>query len=120
MANCEAAQIYSGGMDSRRRPRRGRRASGPKSAYPAYGYRIKDTTIAMVSKAIVAINTLWPQRAIDPSILNLPVTQSQDTATRERLQPRRTTMGAIRYSSTLIDVKESTCSLRKLRFCCVK
>jgi hypothetical protein len=43
-------------------------------AYSAAGYRIKDTTIAIVSKAIVAINTLWPQRAIDPSILNLPVT----------------------------------------------
>jgi hypothetical protein len=31
-------------------------------------YRTKDTTIATVSKAIVAIKTLWPQRAIIPSI----------------------------------------------------
>jgi hypothetical protein len=36
-------------------------------------YRIKVTTIAIVSIAIVAINTLWPQRAINPSMLNLPV-----------------------------------------------
>jgi hypothetical protein len=39
------------------------------------GYRIKDTTIAIVSKPIVVIKTLWPQRAINPSILNLPVTK---------------------------------------------
>jgi hypothetical protein len=72
MANCEAAQICSGGPTLR--------DAGVVSAAPlaqnghirSYGYRIKDTTIAMVSKAIVAINTLWPQRAIDPSILKSP------------------------------------------------
>ena len=31
-------------------------------------YRIIDTTIAIVSNAIVVIKTLWPQRAITPSI----------------------------------------------------
>jgi len=38
------------------------------------GYRMKDTTIAIVSKPIVVIKTLWPQRAIIPSMFNLPVT----------------------------------------------
>jgi hypothetical protein len=33
------------------------------------GYRIKETTMAIVNKAIVVIKTLWPQRAISPSIL---------------------------------------------------
>jgi hypothetical protein len=41
------------------------------------GYRIKDTTIAIVSKPIVVSKTLWPQRAINPSMFNLPVTKSQ-------------------------------------------
>jgi hypothetical protein len=37
-------------------------------------HRIKDTTITTVSKPIVAIKTLWVQRAIFPSMFNLPVT----------------------------------------------
>jgi hypothetical protein len=73
VANCEAAQICSGGLTFQ--------DVGVVGAAPlprmgisvrSEGYRIKDTTIAMVSKAIVAINTLWPQRAIDPSILKSP------------------------------------------------
>jgi hypothetical protein len=68
------------------------------------GYRIKETTIAIVSKAIVVIKTLWPQRANNPSIFNLPVTRSQNTATWERLQFHCTNIGAIRYSSTSVDM----------------
>jgi hypothetical protein len=104
MANCDAAQVYPAcGL---------RRTAGALSAVPLaqngpirspVGYWIKVTTIAIVSKAIVVIKTLWPQRAIIPSILNLPVTKSQNTATWERLQFRCTNMGAIRYSSTPAD-----------------
>jgi hypothetical protein len=36
-------------------------------------YLIKKTSMAIVNKAIVVIKTLWPQRAIFPSILTLPV-----------------------------------------------
>lgn len=46
---------------------------------------MKDTTIAIVSKPIVVIKTLWPQRAIFPSMFKLPVTNLEDTATWERL-----------------------------------
>ncbi len=35
------------------------------------GYLIKKTTIAIVNKAIVVIKTLWPQRAISPSMFTL-------------------------------------------------
>ena len=84
------------------------------------GYRISDTTIAIVSKAIVAINTLWPQRAIDPSMFKLPVTKSQNTATWERLHFRCINMGAIRYSSTSVDMTAWRNSQGKSRFFCVK
>jgi len=76
-------------------------------AFRPYGYRIKETTIAIVSKAIVVIKTLWPHRAINPSIFNLPVTESQNTATWERLQFRCINMGVVRYSSTSADVTKS-------------
>jgi hypothetical protein len=36
----------------------------------ALAYRVKTTIIAIVKKAIVVINTLWPQRAISPIICN--------------------------------------------------
>jgi hypothetical protein len=65
---------------------------------------MKDTSIVIVSKAIVAIKTLWPQRAIDPSMFKLPVTKSQNTATWEWLHLRCIIMGAIRYSSTSFDM----------------
>jgi hypothetical protein len=74
MANCEAAQICSGGLTFQEVGVVGAAPPAQNGHMRSKGYRIKDTTIAMVSKAIVAINTLWPQRAIDPSILNLPVT----------------------------------------------
>jgi hypothetical protein len=35
------------------------------------GYLTKKTTIAIVNKAIVVIKTLWPQRAISPSMFTL-------------------------------------------------
>jgi hypothetical protein len=70
-------------------------------------HRIKDTTIPIVNKAIVASKTLWPQRAIIPSILDLPVTNRKTPQLRERLQFRCTNMRAIRYSSTSVDVTES-------------
>jgi hypothetical protein len=46
---------------------RGRRAR-PLDRRKSTRYRVIDTTIAMVSNAIVAIKTLWPQRAINPSM----------------------------------------------------
>ena len=37
---------------------------------PRDGYLIKKKTIAIVKKAIVVINRLWPQRAISPIMFN--------------------------------------------------
>jgi hypothetical protein len=72
MSNCEAAQICSDGMTFQDVGVVGAATLAQNGHMRSDDYRIKDTTIAMVSKAIVAINTLWPQRAIDPSILNTP------------------------------------------------
>jgi hypothetical protein len=62
-------------------------------------YLIRKTSMAIVNKPIVVIKTLWPQRAILPSILTLPVNL-------EIVQPGRgcsviaPDMGARPYSST--------------------
>jgi hypothetical protein len=92
-----------------------RRAGNPIDIRP-HGYRNKDTTMVIVSKAIVAIKTLWPQRAINPSMLKLPVKKSQNTATWERLQFRRTNMGANHDSSSLGRCDRIEIFLSKWRF----
>src|SRR5208282_3960504 len=44
-------------------------SSMPKGIRP-YGYLAKNTISAIVKKAIVVINRLWPQRAISPIMFN--------------------------------------------------
>jgi len=75
LAGSSATGCLSIAERSRASGRRRAKGTVPKTARPTEkSYRTKDTTIATVSKAIVAIKTLWPQRAIIPSMFNLPVT----------------------------------------------